>query len=85
MNSHLKGLTKDETKEYIAFRLKSGDCHEPIFTDSAYELLYSSANGSIKTLNSLVRIYLISGANGKLESIDTELVFMAQNELNIVA
>ena len=85
VNFHLKGLTKDETKEYITSRLKSGGCHEPIFTDSAYEILYSSTNGSIRTLNSLVRMCLISGANEKLKSIDNELVFMAQNELNIVA
>ncbi len=85
VNYYLKGLTKDETKEYIESRLKSGGCHEPIFTDNAYELLYSSTNGSIRTLNSLVRMCLISGANEKLRSIDNELVFMAQNELNIVA
>ena len=85
------GLSNDpflksiETKEYIKSRLESSGCYEPIFTDSAYELLYSSTNGSIRTLNSLVRMCLISGANEKLKSIDSEVVFMAQNELNIVA
>ncbi len=72
-------------KKYIESRLKVCGCYEPIFTDSAYELLYSSTNGSIRTLNSLVKMCLISGANEKLKSIDNELVFMAQNELNIVA
>ncbi|MCK9267769.1 MAG: AAA family ATPase [Alkaliphilus sp.] len=85
VNYHLEGLTKDETKEYILSRLTANGCHEPIFTDSAYELLYLSTNGFIRTLNSLVRMCLISGANEKLRSIDNELVFMAQNELNIVA
>lgn len=85
VNYYLKGLTKDETKEYVKSRLESCGCYEPIFTDSAYELLYSSSNGSIRTLNSLVRMCLISGANEKLKSIDSEVVFMAQNELNIVA
>ncbi|MGI6113725.1 MAG: AAA family ATPase, partial [Mahellales bacterium] len=41
VNYYLKGLTKDETKEYIESRLKACGCYEPIFTDSAYELLYS--------------------------------------------
>ena len=85
VNYYLKGLTKDETNEYVKSRLESCGCYEPIFTDSAYELLYSSSNGSIRTLNSLVRMCLISVANKKLKSIDSEVVFMAQNELNIVA
>lgn len=85
VNYYLKGLTKDETKEYVKSRLESYGCHEPIFTDSAYELLYSSTNGSIRTLNSLVRLCLISGANEKLKSIDNEIVFSSLNELNIVA
>lgn len=85
VNYYLRGLTKDETKEYIKSRLSLGGCHEPIFTDDAYELLYSGTNGSIRTLNSLVRMCLISGANEKLKSIDSEIVFSAQNELNIVA
>lgn len=85
VNYYLKGLTKDETKDYIVSRLKSCGINEPIFTDSAYELLYSSTSGSIRTLDSLVKMCLISGANEKLKSIDSELVFMAQNELNIVA
>ena len=85
VNYHLRGLTKAETKEYIKSRLESCGCYEPIFSDSAFELLYSSTNGSVRTLNSLVRMSLISGANEKLKSIDNEIVFMAQNELNIVA
>lgn len=85
VNYHLKGLSKSETKEYVKSRLESSGCYEPIFTDSAYELLYSSTNGSIRTLNSLIRMCLVSGANDKLKSIDNEIVFAAQNELNIVA
>jgi type II secretory pathway predicted ATPase ExeA len=85
MNYCLKGLTKDETKEYILSRLKIAGCHEPIFTDNAFELLFSSTNGCIRLLNSLVRFCLISGANQKLKSIDNEIVFQAQSELNITA
>lgn len=85
VNYYLKGLTKDETKEYIKSRLESFGCYEPIFTENAYDLLYSSTNGSIRTLNSLVRMCLISGANEKVKSIDSEIVFTSQNELNIVA
>ena len=85
VNYCLKGLTKDETKEYVLSRLKIAGCHEPIFTDNAFELLFSSTNGFVRPLNSLARMCLISGANEKLKSIDAEVVYQAQTELNITA
>lgn len=85
MNYCFKGLTKEETKSYILSRLKLADCHEPIFTDSAFELLFSSTNGCLRSLNLLARMCLISGATEKLKSIDSEVVFQAQTELNITA
>ncbi len=85
VNYCLKGLTREETKDYIISRLKLAGCHEPIFSDSAFELLFSCTNGCIRTLNSLTKMCLISGANQKTNSIDTELVFEAQSELNITA
>lgn len=85
VNYCLKGLTREETKEYIVSRLKLAGCHEPIFTENAFELLYSCTNGCIRTLNSLVKMCLISGANQKMTSIDTEVVFQAQSELCITA
>lgn len=83
VNYCLKGLTKDETKDYIDFRLKIAGSTEPIFTDDAYELMYSSTSGLIKPLNSLTRMCLISGTNQKLRSINSGVVFQAQTELNI--
>lgn len=83
VNYCLKGFTKDETKDYIDSRLKIAGSTEPIFTDDAYELMYSSTSGLIRPLNSLARMCLISGANQKLRSINSEVVFQAQTELNI--
>lgn len=85
VNYCLKGLTKDESKEFVASRLKMAGCHEPVFSDSAFELLFSSTNGCLRPLCSLVRMCLISGANQKLKSIDTDIVFQAQSELNVTA
>ena len=65
VNYCLKGLTRDETKEYVISRLKLAGCFEPIFTDSALELLFSGTNGALRPLNSLARMCLISGANDK--------------------
>lgn len=85
VNYCLKGLTKDETKEHIISRLKMAGCLEPIFTDNAFELLFSSTNGHLRPLNSLSRMCLITGANEKLKSIDVDVIFRAQMELNITA
>jgi type II secretory pathway predicted ATPase ExeA len=76
---------KNEVEEYILSRLKIAGCYEPIFTDNALELLFSSTNGCVRPLNSLARMCLIQGANQKLRAIDTEIVFQVQTELNITA
>ncbi len=85
VNYHLKGLTKNESFDYITSRLKIAGCHEPIFTDNALELLFASTNGYIRLLNSLAKMSLIAGANHKTRSIDADIVYEAQNELNITA
>lgn len=85
VNYSLDGLTKDETKEYIESRLKIAGCLEPIFSDSAFELLYSSTSGCLRSINSLASMCLVSGAASKLKSIDTEVIFQAQSELTITA
>lgn len=83
VNYCIKGLTRDETKEYILSRLEIAGCHEPIFTENAFELLFSSTNGCLRRINALARMSLIEGANQKLKSIDNDLVFQVQNELDI--
>ena len=85
VNYCLKGLTRDETKEYIESRLEIAGCSEPIFEDDAYEILFSSTNGYIRPLNSLAKMSLISAANEKQKNIDGETVFKVQEELNITA
>lgn len=83
MNYCLKGLTREECKPYITSLLKAAGCIEPIFAEDAFELLYSTTNGALRPLNSLTRMCLICGANEKLNSINAEVVYKAQNELDL--
>ncbi|AJA46743.1 general secretion pathway protein A [Clostridium pasteurianum DSM 525 = ATCC 6013] len=83
MNYCLKGLTHDECKPYITSMLKAAGCSEPIFTDDAFELIYSSTNGAIRPLNSLTRMCLISGANERLTSINSDTVYKSQSEIDL--
>jgi type II secretory pathway predicted ATPase ExeA len=73
-----------KAKGYVLSRLKIAGCHEPIFTDDAFELLFSCSNGCVRQLNFLAGISLISGANQKLKTIDNEVIFQAQTKLNIM-
>jgi type II secretory pathway predicted ATPase ExeA len=85
INYNLQGLTKDEVKDYIVFSLKNVGCSEPIFTDGAFKLLFSSTNGFLRKINRLAKMCLIAGASQKLKSINSEIVFRAQSEINITA
>lgn len=83
MNYCLKGLTREECKPYITSMLKAAGCVEPVFTDDAFELMYSSTNGAIRPLNSLARMCLILGSNEKLNSINADEVYKAQKEIDL--
>jgi|SRR5690554_325493 len=85
INYSLKGLTRSETKDYIVSRLKIAGVSEPIFTDNAFELIFTSTNGYLRIINSVAKMALIEGANQKLKSIDSDIVFQVLNELNITA
>lgn len=83
VNYCLSGLSKQESKEYISACIKLAGSNEPIFSEDALELLFTSTNGHIRPLNTLARMSLISGANQNLRSIDSEVIYQAQNELSI--
>jgi type II secretory pathway predicted ATPase ExeA len=85
VNYSLKGLALDEIKLYIPYMLKIAGCTEPIFTDDALELFYSSSNGLLRPLNAIARMSLIAGANKNTRVIDSELIYEAQTEVNISA
>ena len=85
VNYYLKGLSRDETKEYIVSRLKLAGRSDPIFTENAFELIYSSTSGCVRLINSLARLSLNTGASKGLDSIDNEVILEAQGEINITA
>lgn len=78
-----KGLTREETKEYVVTRLKAAGCMDPIFTDEALELIYTSTNGYARKINTLAERSMILGFKDGKKIIDGEMVFEAQNDINI--
>jgi general secretion pathway protein A len=84
INYNFEGITKSETSEYIASRLKLAGVHEQLFEPNAMEALFASSNSSIRKLNNLVVNCLIIAAQKKIRFINTDIVMAAQNELEII-
>jgi len=78
------GLSRTEMETYIANGLSVSGANENICKPAALEALYSASGGSIRKLNALICNALIIGTQNKLDSIDTDTVMAAQNELQIV-
>lgn len=85
VNYYLSGLTKDEVKEFVISRLGAAGCFDPLFTPEGFELLFSITNGSIRKLNSLARMCLISGATKQTRVIDNEIIFAAKKEIDVIS
>ena len=80
---NFEGISREETEEYILTRLKSCGVTTPIFDANSIEAIISCSNGSIRKLNNLVEKCLILGATNKVETINTEIVMIAQNEIEL--
>ena len=80
---NFEGISREETEEYILTRLKSCGVTTPIFDANSIEDIISCSNGSIRKLNNLVEKCLILGATNKVETINTEIVMIAQNEIEL--
>jgi len=83
INYNADGLSLDETKDYINSRLKLAGVHDPVFNDNTYEAIYSCANTSVRRLNHLVEKCLLIGAKESIKEIDTNIVMLAQNEIEL--
>lgn len=79
----MQGLTAAELGDYVTSRLMLAGMHEELFTPSAFEAIFAITNGSIRLVNSLTTACLLSACEKKVRSIDEEIVYLAQAELNI--
>ncbi|MEG2464391.1 MAG: AAA family ATPase [Malacoplasma sp.] len=84
INYSFKGLTLEETKAYIADRLKLCAINENIFEDAAIQAISSNANGSTRKLNSLIQNCLLLCATKKENIITKEIVMLATNDLSLI-
>ncbi|MDA8211654.1 MAG: AAA family ATPase [Clostridia bacterium] len=79
----MQGLKENELKDYCITRLKLAGLHEDIFTGPALEAINSVTGGLPRLVNNLVTNCLLVACEKKQRQIDEEVVYQAQNELNL--
>ena len=77
----LTAMSKNETKEYIYYRLLTADAPGiPVFTDEAVQKIYSCSRGIPLLVNSLCAACLRLGAAQELKIIDNTIVTKASGQ-----
>jgi len=79
----MHGLNPGEIKDYVVTRLKIAGRHENLFAEPALEAIYAITNGLPRLVNNLVTASLLYACDKKLRLIDEEVIYQAQNELNL--
>ena len=75
------GIDKQELQNYIDSRIKIAHGNNGIFNEQAIEAIFNACNGSIRVANNIITKSLIIGKNKQLQSIDSNLILEAVNEL----
>ena len=70
----LTGLTGEETRDYVLFRLTVAGIKEQLFTEDALSLVYERSNGIPRRINTICDLALLFGFYEKKEKIDRKTV-----------
>lgn len=71
---HLSPLSRDEAKEYIAYRLEQAGAKEEIFEPEAFDLIFQASAGVPRTINQLCDAALVYGFGYELRTIGIEVI-----------
>jgi len=72
---HLRPLSADEVREYIAHRLSVAGAERQIFTDNASDLVFQTTGGVPRLINILCDKCLVYGFSEELPTIDEKIVW----------
>ena len=81
MKCHLDNLSMKDTMAYINHRLEVAGCSEPVFTQSALEVIYDRTGGIPRRINRLCDICLLSGMIKETKEINDEIALEEVKEL----
>jgi general secretion pathway protein A len=74
VNFYLTGLSKDETRDYILFRLKMAGRETSLFDTEAIDQIYHSTGGIPRAINLMCDTALVYGFGYELNTITTEVI-----------
>jgi general secretion pathway protein A len=83
VNYHLNGLNREETQNYIEYRLKKAGANQNPFTAEAVDLIFQSATGIPRSINILCDSALLYGFAEEVPIVDAEIVNSVLNDLNL--
>lgn len=78
---HLQGLARQELPDYLAHRLALAGCQLPLFEPPAIEALFQATQGMPRKINRLAHYALTSAALDKANSVSSEHLQAALDEL----
>jgi DNA transposition AAA+ family ATPase len=84
VNYHLQALSREETTQFILFRLKKAGSTSKIFTSNAMEMIYQASTGIPRTINLICDSALVYGFADELLTIDTPVIETVINELGVI-
>lgn len=74
VNFFLTGLSNEETRDYISFRLKKAGGDAALFDNEAIEMIYKATGGIPRSINLICDTALVYGFGYELNIINTEVI-----------
>ena len=78
---NMVGFNKEELKDYIETRIKLAHGNNGIFNEQAIEAIFNACNGSVRVANNIITKSLIIGKSKQFQTIDSDLILEAVNDL----
>jgi general secretion pathway protein A len=77
---HLEGLTREELDAYLAQQLKAAGVVQPLFDETARQMLYQVTKGIPRTVNKLAMTALRLAAERNVQIVDEAVLLAATSE-----
>ena len=83
VNYKMRGLSREEVKQYIKTRFEISNVNIEIFTEDALNALYFCSKSSPRRLNTLILNCLMLGCQNRIQEINSEIVMEAKGEMDL--
>lgn len=77
----LRPLTRDETADYVAHRLRTAGASGELFVEAAIDALYRFTGGIPRAVNTLADLAMLAGSSAQAERVDAACVQQASQEV----